>query len=167
MSKLTSYTLNGCTSLCINYFPIKLIKTNFVQWMPSPHNPLVNHLCLIRQGLEIFHHFHHHLLNTLQVAQVPPRVCPELEPALQTGFEQIRVQWASVTPPFYCCTFLPGFAVSRLCLMYTVSVSLNVLLLSVQLKFLWTFLEICSHWWLALGMSPGSFPNYLTTSPLF
>lgn len=113
MSKLTkSYTLSGCTLVYINYIPIKLIKTNFVQWLPF--SPLVNHLCLIWQGLEIFHYLHHHLLNTVQGAQVPPRVCPELGQILQMWFEQIRVQWVSVPPLFYYCIFIPGFAVFRL-----------------------------------------------------
>lgn len=143
--KLTkSYTLKGYTLLYKNYIPIKLIRKNlFSDYL---FFSLAN-LHLIWQGLEIFHCSCHHLLNTVQVAQVPPRVCPELEPMLQMWFEQIRVQWVSVLPLFitvysYQALLFSDFLVY---FRYSISVNLNVVLLSVQLKFLWIFLEVCSH----------------------
>lgn len=145
MSKLTkSYTLKGYTLLYKNYIPIKLIKKNL--FSDCLFFSLAN-LHLIWQGLEIFHCPCHHLLNTVQVAQVPPRVCPELEPMLQMWFEQIRVQWVSVLPLFitvysYQALLFSDFLVY---FRYSISVNLNVVLLSVQLKFLWIFLEVCSH----------------------
>ena len=62
-------------------------------------------------------------------------------------FEQIRVQWVSVLPLFitvysYQALLFSDFLVY---FRYSISVNLNVVLLSVQLKFLWIFLEVCSH----------------------
>ena len=70
-----------------NYIPIKLIRKNlFSDYL---FFSLAN-LHLIWQGLEIFHCSCHHLLNTVQVAQVPPRVCPELEPMLQMCLSRLE-----------------------------------------------------------------------------
>ena len=81
------------------------------------------------------------------VAQVPPSVCPAVEPMLQMWSEQIREQWVSALPLFITVYSYQALLFSDFLVYFrhSISVSLNVALLSVPLKFLRIFLEVCSH----------------------